>query len=171
MHPLANPLLNRYTHRVLRRKNQLVANLRKTPTHMSRPKKAIDPDLVLQMALAGCSTRSMARYLGVSHDTLERRYRDVIEQGRGDGEVRLRVKAYQMAISGNSRLMELELINRCGLVLKPETVINVTQHTAPPPGTPIPITEAVKAKLVEMSKLIREEAAREQAQLGRQPPP
>jgi len=64
----------------------------------------------------------------VSVDSLERRYREVIEHARGDGETRILAKTFQAAMAGNMRALELSLINRCGWTLRPETIIDVTQE-------------------------------------------
>jgi hypothetical protein len=101
-------------------------------------------------------------HLDVSVDTLERRYREVIEHARGDGETRILAKTFQAAMAGNMRALELSLINRCGWTLRPETIINVTQNAAPPVVT----AEEFKRRL----NRVRELSDKFEASLGEAPP-
>lgn len=99
----------------------------------------------------------MARALGVSLNTLKRRFRAVIEEARGDGETRILAKTFDKAMNGNMRALELSLINRCGWTLKPETIINVTQNARPVDNRS---ETEIKAELVRLQKAVWQEVDR-----------
>jgi hypothetical protein len=120
---------------------------------MGRPRKTVDQTKLRNLALIGCTIESMARHLGVCRDTLENRYRKVIEEGRSDGETRILAKTFQAAMRGTRWALELSLINRCGWSNRPETVVNVTQNAGPPVFR-IPSREEMKARYEEADKLI-----------------
>jgi DNA-binding transcriptional MocR family regulator len=120
---------------------------------VARPRKTVDPTKLRDLALIGCSIETMARNLSVSRDTLERRYRTVIEEGRGEAEVQLHAKQHQAAMRGTRWALELSLINRCGWSNRPETVINVTQTT----GQPVAFNAAeFKARFAAAQKYLQE---------------
>jgi len=118
-----------------------------------RPRKTVDQAKLKSLALIGCSNEKIAQTLGVSHDTLTRRYRSQIEAARGDGETQILAKTFQAAMKGNMRALELSLINRCGWSNKPELVVNVTQNA----GQPVAFNAAeFKARFAAAQKYLQE---------------
>jgi DNA invertase Pin-like site-specific DNA recombinase len=49
---------------------------------VGRPKKQVDKEKLRNLAMIGCSHELIATELGISHDTLTRRFREVIEEAR-----------------------------------------------------------------------------------------
>jgi hypothetical protein len=124
---------------------------------MGRPRgswKKVDLDKLRHLAMIGCSYAQMAKYLQCSSDTLERRYREEIEQARGDGELRVLAKVFQAAMNGNMRALELSLVNRCGWALRPEMVINVNQNSIGLSAEEIPgeVLARHRALLLELAR-------------------
>lgn len=116
--------------------------------------KQLDLERLRTLAMIGTPVSKMAGLLGVSHDTLERRFREQIELARSDGESRILGKIFQLALGGNVRCLELCAINRCGWANRPEVMVNVTQNTLAVPN----ITAETKEKLAQLHQLIRREA-------------
>jgi hypothetical protein len=99
-----------------------------------RPKKTVDLAKLRNLAMIGCPYPVIAAECGISHDTLERNFLSEVEAARGTGKRRVLAKAFQMALKGNARMLELLLVNWCGFSLRPETVVNVqTNYSAPQP--------------------------------------
>ena len=65
-------------------------------------RKPVDESKLRTLALVGCSIETMARHLGVSRDTLERNYRNLIEQSRSDAQVQLLGKTFSSAMRGTT---------------------------------------------------------------------
>ena len=72
---------------------------------MARPKKEIDEELLYKLALIHCTMIEMADIVGVSQDTLKRRYADIINKGKAEGKMRLRRKQVEVAMSGNHTML------------------------------------------------------------------
>lgn len=72
---------------------------------MARPKKEIDEELLLKLAQIHCTMREMSDIIGVSQDTLKRRYADLIDKGKSEGKMRLRRKQIEVAMSGNHTML------------------------------------------------------------------
>ena len=72
---------------------------------MARPRKPIDGEKVKQLASLGLCYAEIAAVLECSHDTLERRYRDVIAAGHEKRNASLRRKQYEVAIIGNPTML------------------------------------------------------------------
>jgi hypothetical protein len=68
---------------------------------MARPRLEIDEDQVFQMASFGLTIPEIAAVLQCSHDTLERRFLDVIAEGKELCRGSLRRKQYELAMAGN----------------------------------------------------------------------
>jgi len=121
---------------------------------MSGKPKPVDEEKLRALALIGCSHEVIAAELGISHDTLTRRYLPLINESRGKGKIKVLGKAFQMACAGNVRLLELFLINWLGFTLRPETIINLTQNAGPGPA---PINPAeFKARFAAAQKYVDE---------------
>lgn len=122
-----------------------------------RPKgsgKPVEIYKLQALALIGVPVNKMAVLLGISADTLDRRFRSVIEDARTEGERQILHTAFKLAMEGNIRMLELCLINRCGWANRPEVMVNVTQNTLTVPN----ITAETKEKLAQLHQLIRREA-------------
>ena len=72
---------------------------------MPRPRKTIDKDKLKQLAALGLSSAEMAAVLDCSKDTLERRYKEVIETGRMKRNASLRRKQYEVAVGGHPTML------------------------------------------------------------------
>jgi hypothetical protein len=69
---------------------------------MARPKKQIDEKLLANLSQIHCTLEEMSSILGVSIDTLERRYAALIKENRDKGKMSLRRKLYEMALQKNN---------------------------------------------------------------------
>jgi hypothetical protein len=118
--------------------------------------------------MIGASFEQMARNLGCSADTLERRYRKEIEEARGDGEVRILAKTFQAALAGNMRALELSLINRCHWASKPELVVNVNQNSIGLSADELPVQVLARhrALLLELAREDEQRARLTQGEAG-----
>lgn len=72
---------------------------------MARPKLDIDPEQVRRLASIGAPTTDIAWVLGCSVDTIERRFKQEVDEGRANGRVRLRQKQLEIAMSGNAAML------------------------------------------------------------------
>lgn len=68
---------------------------------MGRPEIPIDPDQVSKLAQLGCKVSEIADFFGVSRDTIERRFREEIVEGRAKLRVSLRRLQIEKAMEGN----------------------------------------------------------------------
>ena len=123
-----------------------------------RPLKEIDGDLVRQLAMIGCSTGTIAEHFHVHRHTIERRFRYELEEGRSDGQIRIRGKLFQATMNGGQRALEVCAVNLCGWSLnRPEVsvVTNVIQNNQPQRSE-----AEVKAHLVELQRAVWAECDR-----------
>lgn len=72
---------------------------------MARPKKVIDVRALEELASLHCTIAEMAAVLGVSSDTLERRFRDVMAAGKERGREKLRRAQWKAAMKGNTAML------------------------------------------------------------------
>lgn len=72
---------------------------------MARPAKEISTDMVYKLAQIGCTNQEIADIVGVSHDTLTRRCKDELDEGRAFGRMSLRRKQWDVALSGNVTML------------------------------------------------------------------
>lgn len=68
---------------------------------MARPKKQINPDIVRMLAQRGCTKEEVAREVGVSADTISRRFASEFTKGRNTLKISLREQQVKMALGGN----------------------------------------------------------------------
>lgn len=122
---------------------------------MARPRKRLDLDRLRALATIGLNNVEIGEAMDVSHDTLSRRYRKLIAEARGNAKQKILAKAYQMAIAGNVRCLELCLINRAGWALRPETIVNVNTIQAAP--VQMPSREELKARLAAVDRFLADE--------------
>jgi DNA-binding XRE family transcriptional regulator len=87
---------------------------------MARPRKVIDESLLRKLAVIHCTQDEMASVLGVSTDTLQRRFAAQIKSGRDEGKMSLRRKMWEMALNGNVSLLIWLSKNELGMTDKVE---------------------------------------------------
>lgn len=87
---------------------------------MARPRKVIDEALLRKLAVIHCTQEEMASVVGVSVDTLQRRYAAQIKSGRDEGKMSLRRKMWEMALNGNVSLLIWLSKNELGMSDKVE---------------------------------------------------
>ena len=73
------------------------------------PKKEVDVKVLRNLLEIQCTIKECAHVLGVSTDTLQRNYKDVIEQGKTMGKVALRRAQWRNAIEKNNVTMQIWL--------------------------------------------------------------
>ena len=72
---------------------------------MARPLKVIDIELLKKLASIMCTNEEMAHILGVSTDTLERRFAGVIKEAKSTGKMSLRRWQWEACKKGNPALL------------------------------------------------------------------
>ena len=77
------------------------------------PKKEIDVKVLRNLLEIQCTITECAHVLGVSTDTLQRNYKDVINQGKTMGKVTLRRAQWRNAIEKNNVTMQIWLGKQC----------------------------------------------------------
>lgn len=65
----------------------------------------INPEQVRKLAGIGCTNVEIADIVGCSHDTLARRFKDELADGRSHGKASLRRKQWNVALSGNVTML------------------------------------------------------------------
>lgn len=71
---------------------------------MARPRKDVDIKMLEGLAKIGCTDEEMATLLGVSSDTLVRRFADHIKRGRAEMKMSLRRLQIKLAEGGNATM-------------------------------------------------------------------
>lgn len=72
---------------------------------MGRPRLKIDQKLLYELASIHCTNKEIASILGISHDTLVRRFAYDLERGREDGKASLRRMQWASAKSGSVAML------------------------------------------------------------------
>ena len=72
---------------------------------MARPKKAIDVRQVVKLAELHCNDREIAAVVGVSEDTLHRRFAEEIDKARARCKTSLRRVMWRTAMKGNVTML------------------------------------------------------------------
>ena len=72
---------------------------------MARPKKQIDETTVRRLAEIHCTVEEIASVVGCSKDTLERRFADIIDEGKAEGKSSLRRMQWEAAQKGNTAIL------------------------------------------------------------------
>jgi hypothetical protein len=87
-----------------------------TPYRLRRPWKsnrAVDPDEVFRMAKIGQNDTQIAKYLGISNDTLTRHFKEILARGRIEGENELWTSQYDKA-NGKKKEGDTQLLIHLG---------------------------------------------------------
>ena len=94
-----------------------------------RPPKPVDENIIFELARLMCTNKEIAGILRISHDTVERRYKDVLEEGRSDAKVGLRREQFRKAMEGNVQMLIFlgkQYLNQS------EIVVNKDEHEVLP---------------------------------------
>ena len=70
-----------------------------------RPRKDVDTELLYKLATIHCTMKEMVDIIGVSEDTLKRRFAGIIDKGKAEGKMRLRRKQVEVAMKGNAVML------------------------------------------------------------------
>jgi hypothetical protein len=84
---------------------QMQAEVESIGKPKGRPPKPVDENIIFELARLMCTNREIASILRISHDTLEYRYREVLEEGRADAKVGLRREQFRKAMEGNVQML------------------------------------------------------------------
>lgn len=84
---------------------QIQAEVESIGKPKGRPPKPVDENIIFELARLMCTNREIASILRISHDTLEYRYREVLEEGRADAKVGLRREQFRKAMEGNVQML------------------------------------------------------------------
>lgn len=87
---------------------------------MARPRKPVDENLLRKLAAIHCNQDEMSSVLGVSVDTLQRRFAAQIKAARDEGKMSLRRKMWELALNGNVTLLIWLSKNELGMSDKVE---------------------------------------------------
>lgn len=98
---------------------------------MARPPKPVDENLLRKLAAIHCNQDEMASVLGVSVDTLHRRFADQIKEARDEGKMSLRRKMWEMALNGNVTLLVWLSKNELGYTDKVEQKQDIRAEVRP----------------------------------------
>tara|TARA_R110000787_G_scaffold17831_3_gene55227 strand:+ start:396 stop:743 length:348 start_codon:yes stop_codon:yes gene_type:complete len=74
-----------------------------------RPKIEVDVNILKNLCEIQCTVKEMAWVLGVSTDTLNRNYADIISAGKAQGKVALRRAQWRNAMEKNNVTMQIWL--------------------------------------------------------------
>lgn len=94
-----------------------------------RPPKPVDENIIFELARLMCTNKEIASILRISHDTLEYRYREILEEGRADAKVGLRREQFRKAMEGNVQMLIFlgkQYLNQS------EIVVNKDEHEVLP---------------------------------------
>ena len=64
----------------------------------------LDKDLIFKLAQIHCTYEEIAQVVGTTVANLQKRYKNLIEQGRGEGKKSLRRSQYEKALQGDVRM-------------------------------------------------------------------
>lgn len=98
---------------------------------MARPRKPVDEALLRKLAVIHCNQDEMASVLGVSVDTLHRRFADQIKDARNEGKMSLRRKMWEMALNGNVTILIWLSKNELGMTDKVEQKTDIKAEFKP----------------------------------------
>jgi len=99
---------------------------------MARPLKPVDENLLRKLAAIHCNQEEMSSVLGVSVDTLHRRFAEQIKDARNEGKMSLRRKMWELALNGNVTILIWLSKNELGMSDKIEQKQNLEVKTLSP---------------------------------------
>lgn len=99
---------------------------------MARPLKPVDENLLRKLAAIHCNQEEMASVLGVSVDTLHRRFAEQIKDARNEGKMSLRRKMWELALGGNVTILIWLSKNELGMSDKIEQKQDLQVKTLTP---------------------------------------
>ena len=70
-----------------------------------RPKKMLDEARIIELASIDATVAEIASDLGCNPDTIYARYSDTLKKGREKGNISLKRKLFELAMSGNPSLL------------------------------------------------------------------
>ncbi len=70
-----------------------------------RPKKAIDPKIVFQLASIDCTDEEIARCFDCHESTIRDRFSALLHEGRADGRRSLKRKMHEVAYNGDTKML------------------------------------------------------------------
>lgn len=79
-----------------------------------RPKKEIDPKLLMQLASIDCTDEEIAKAFDCSETTLKTRFSTLLQEGRAEGRRSLKRKMHQVAHEGDTKMLIWLSKQRCG---------------------------------------------------------
>jgi len=91
---------------------------------MARPKKKIDGDEVLKLAMMQCTTEEIALFMGVSKDTIERRFAATLKKGYAQGRMSMKRRLFAKMETGDLGAMVWWGKNYAGMSDKMETKLD-----------------------------------------------
>lgn len=98
---------------------------------MARPPKPVDENLLRKLAAIHCNQEEMASCLGVSVDTLQRRFAAQIKTARDEGKMSLRRKMWELALNGNVTILIWLSKNELGMTDKVEQKTDIKAELKP----------------------------------------
>ena len=72
---------------------------------MARPRKEVDGDKLFQLASLGLTTAEIASVLECSPDTLERNFKEEMDEGKEKCKASVRRKQFELAMAGNPTML------------------------------------------------------------------
>lgn len=87
---------------------------------LGRPIKPIDVNILKQLAEIHCTHLEMAKVLGCSRDLLEKKYGDILEEGKQCGKASLRRAMWKAGVeNGNTAMLIFMAKNLLGMTDRP----------------------------------------------------
>lgn len=108
---------------------QMQAEVESIGKPKGRPPKPVDENIVFELARLMCTNVEIAGILRISHDTLTRNYKDILDEGRSDAKVCLRREQFRKAMEGNVQMLIFlgkQYLNQS------EIVVNKDEHEVLP---------------------------------------
>jgi hypothetical protein len=81
--------------------NAVVPKRKFTTEKGGRPRVEVNPEVIRALATKGAAKAEIARYCGISVDTLDRRFAEVVDNGYNERKLKLRDLQFKSAEAGN----------------------------------------------------------------------
>jgi AraC-like DNA-binding protein len=75
------------------------------PANSGRKQKEIDPELVHALAMIHCTAEEISSVVGCSRETIYARFSDVLRKGHEEGQMSLKRKMHEKAMSGDTSML------------------------------------------------------------------